>query len=84
LQDIFGLSIAGLPAPDRHTDGLVDVLMDATANFDQSLTEKRLKSWQAALFPTGYSGLYKIRVGKWRGPAPMQVVSCSLAPTHFQ
>jgi Fic family protein len=35
---------------------------------------ERLYSWHAALFPTGYSGLYKIRVGKWRNE-PMQVVS---------
>ncbi|MDM8517020.1 Fic family protein [Desulfobacterales bacterium HSG16] len=71
----LGLSTAGLPAPDRHTDGLVDVLLDAAKNFDRPLTIERLKSWQAALFPTGYSGLHKIRVGKWRGTEPMQVVS---------
>ncbi len=33
--------------------------------------------WHAALFPTDYSGLAKIRVGQWRDDAqgPMQVVS---------
>ena len=57
----LGLPTAGLPAGDRATDGLVDVLMDATANYDTPLTTERLKAWQAALFPTGYSGLRKIR-----------------------
>jgi len=43
--------------------------------YDQPLTPQRLKSWQAALFPTGYSSLRRIRTGKWRGPDPMQVVN---------
>src|SRR4029453_18369387 len=30
---------------------------------------------QAALFPTGRSGLHEIRVGKLRGKAPMRIVS---------
>jgi len=71
----LGLPIAGLPAAGRHVDGLVDVLMDATMYYKKPLTAKRLKSWQAALFPTGFSGLRRIRVGKWRGSEPMQVVS---------
>ena len=71
----LGLPTAGLPAGDRATDGLVDVLLDATANYDKPLTKKRMMAWQAALFPTGYSGLCKIRTGRWRGPEPMQVIS---------
>jgi Fic family protein len=71
----LGLSTAGLPPVDRHIDGLIEVLIDATANFNKGLTKKRLKGWQAALFPTGYSGMHLIRVGKWRGPEPMKVAS---------
>lgn len=71
----LGLSHAGLPAPNRAVDGLVDVLLEATRNYDKPLTAARLKRWQAALFPTGYSGLSRIRVGKWRGSHPMRVVS---------
>ena len=70
----LGLSTAGLPAPSRSVDGVVEVLLDATANFEKPLTLKRLKGWQAALFPGGYSGMNKIRVGQWR-TGPMQVVS---------
>lgn len=71
----LGLPTAGLPSPDRYIDGMVAVLLDATTQYEKSLTDKRLKGWQAALFPTGYSGLHKIRTGKWRGPDPMRVVS---------
>ncbi len=70
----LGLPSAGLPV-DRYTDGLIDVLLDASRNHSGPLTKKRLFGWHAALFPTGYSGLHKIRVGKWRGPEPMRVVS---------
>jgi len=71
----LGLPSAGLPEPDRAVDGLVGVLLEATRNYDTPLTAARLKRWHAALFPTGYSGLTRIHVGKWRGSQPMQVVS---------
>ncbi len=70
----LGLSYAGLLPANRAVDGLVEALLEATQYYDKPLTETRLKRWQAALFPTGYSGLAKIRVGKWRGPHPMRVV----------
>jgi Fic family protein len=67
-------------------DGQVQVLWDASEHFLKPLTEKRLRGWQAALFPTGYSGLHKIRVGRWRGEAPMRVVSGPLGreTIHFE
>jgi len=71
----LGLLTAGLKAEDRNADGLVEVMLDAADKYKKPLTSARLKSWQAALFPTGYSGLTKIRVGKWRGKTPMRVVS---------
>ena len=75
----LGLPTAGLPAATRSVDGLVEVLLDATQNYGQPLTAARLKRWQAALFPTGQSGLKTIRTGKWRGPRlAMQVVSGSV------
>jgi Fic family protein len=70
----LGLPSAGLRV-DRYIDGLVSILLDATKNHDEPLTQKRLFGWQAALFPTGYSGIHKIKVGKWRGDKPMRVVS---------
>lgn len=71
----LGLPTAGLAVPPRSVEGLVDVLLDATSRYDEPLTLKRLCSWQAALFPTGRSGLHEIRVGELRGPDPMQIVS---------
>ena len=70
------LSTVGLPKQQKEVDGLVEVLIDATTHFDDSLTAKRLHGWQASLFPTGHSGLHKIQTGKWRTVRePMQVVS---------
>jgi Fic family protein len=53
----------------------VEVILDATQKFDKALSADRLKGWHAALFPSGYSGLHKIRVGLWRGKEPMHIVS---------
>lgn len=72
----LGLPTAGLPSASRSIDGLVEVLLDATQNHSKHLTANRVKRWQAALFPTGQSGLKKIRTGKWRGTEDeMRVVS---------
>ena len=73
----LGLDVGGLPVPDREIDGVVEMTLDATRNFAAPLTEDRLFSWHAALFPTGRSGMQRIHVGEWRDDAdgPMQVVS---------
>ena len=71
----LGLPTAGLPTPPRSIEGLVDVLLDATQKLDKPLTQRTLAGWQAALFPTGRSGLSKIRVGTLRGASPMRIVS---------
>ncbi len=71
----------GLPAPAkarhaRNVEGLLDMMQDAVARHAEPLTRERLFAWQAALFPTGRSGLVKIRTGGWRtGAEPMQIVS---------
>ena len=82
----LGLPIAGLPSVERHVDGLVEMILDATARYNEPLTAERLKGWQAALFPTGFSGLRRIRTGTWRGPVPMQVVSGPVGreKVHFE
>jgi Fic family protein len=81
----LGLPQAGLPRAERPVDGLVEILLDATKNYEKPLTDKRLKGWQAALFPTGYSGLHKIRAGKWRD-MDVRVVSGPVGREriHFQ
>jgi len=82
----LGLPSAGLPV-DRRIDELVSVLLDATQRFDTPLTPERLWGWQAALFPSGYSGLHRIRIGGWRESAePMRVVSGPIGreKIHFE
>ena len=83
----LGLPTAGLPAEQRQVDGLVQMLLDATMSHQKELTVERLHSWHAALFPTGYSGMHKIEVGRWRtGDQPMQVVSGPIGKerVHYQ
>lgn len=83
----LGLDIGALSPSDRHVDGVVDVVLDATRNFDQPLTQERLFGWHAALFPTGFSGRIRIRAGAWRDDAsgPMEVVSGAMGreKVHF-
>lgn len=73
----LGIEIAGVVPADRYIDGVVEMMLDATQNFDQPLTQSRLFDWHASLFPTGRSGMSKIIVGDWRGDrtGPMQVIS---------
>jgi len=73
----LGIDVAGLVAADRNVEGIVDMMLDATQRFDQPLTAKRLFDWHASLFPTGRSGMARIRVGAWRDDSdgPMRVVS---------
>lgn len=85
----LGLDIAGLTPADRNVEGVVQVMLDATQNFKEPLTEDRLFGWHAALFPTARSGMQKIVVGQWRDNKPedpMQVVSGAMGreKVHFQ
>lgn len=70
----LGINIAGLVQSSRHIDEIVEMMLDATRRHTLPLTEKRLFGWHAALFPTGYSGPYKIEVGRYR-TGEMQIVS---------
>ena len=73
----LGLEIGALAPTDRHVEGVVEMMLDATQNYESPLTAPRLFGWHASLFPTGYSGISRIDVGRWRadGAGPMQVVS---------
>jgi Fic family protein len=73
----LGLDLAGLVPADRNVDGVVEMMFDATSQYEEALTEDRLYAWHAALFPGGRSGMKKINVGTWRQDTggPMQVVS---------
>ena len=84
----LGVDIGALAPVDRHVEGVVEMVLDATANCHAPVSRERLFGWHAALFPTGYSGLIKIKVGGWRDDAsgPMQVVSGPIGRqrVHFE
>jgi Fic family protein len=84
----LGMDIAGLIPSDRDVDGVVEMMLDATRNFQEKLDNERLWGWQSSLFPSGRSGMYKINIGQWRNDekGPMQVVSGSIGKEkiHFQ
>ena len=84
----LGLDFGGLTPADRDVEGVVEMMLDATQGYDRPLTARRLYDWHAALFPTGRSGISKIRIGAWRDDktGPMQVVSGAIGKerVHYE
>lgn len=81
----LGINTAGLVPGSRHIEGIVEMMLDATQRHNLPLTENRLFGWHAALFPTGYSGPYKIEAGRYR-TGVMQVVSGAMGKekVHYE
>ncbi|MBA3828711.1 MAG: Fic family protein [Taibaiella sp.] len=84
----LGMDVAGLVPADRHVEGVVEMMLNATQQYEEALTADRLFSWHASLFPVGRSGMHKITVGYWRGSEGglMQVVSGPMGreTVHFE
>jgi Fic family protein len=80
----LGMDIGALQPSDRHVEGIVEMMLDATRHYDQPLTAERLFDWHAALFPTGHSGMTRIKLAAWRDDSrgPMQVVSGPVGHEH--
>jgi len=57
----------------RHTDGLVQLLLDSSYN-SAPITQERLNGWHNILFPSGYSDGHKIDVASYRCDE-MEIVS---------
>jgi len=81
----LGINVGGLVSSSRNVDGVVDMMLDATQNYKKPLTEERLFGWHAALFPMGYSGMYKIEVAQYR-TEEMQIVSGAMGneKVHYE
>lgn len=81
----LGIELDGAIKSSRNVDGVVEMMLDATQSYSEPLTKERLFGWHAALFPTGYSGMYKIEVGKFR-TGEMQVVSGAMGKekVHYE
>ncbi len=84
----LGIDIHSPVHETRNVDGVVDLMLDATQNSSDILTEDRLFNWHAALFPTGRSGIHHITTGNWRTieTDPMQVISGAFGheKVHFE
>ncbi len=84
----LGIDLGGLPPINRNIEGIVDMMFDATTNFEKPLTKKRLFDWHYAMFPMGRSGMFEIVVGDWRKDlkGPMQVVSGAIGKekVHYE
>jgi len=81
----LGINIAGLVQANRNVEGVVEMMLDATQNYQKPLTSKRLFGWHSALFPTGHSGMHKIEVGNYR-TGEMQIVSGAMGKekVHYE
>jgi len=84
----LGMDVAGLVPADRNVEGVVEMMLDATAHYRAKLTAERLFGWHSAMFPTGHSGMHRISVGRWRDDStgPMRVVSGAIGKEkiHFE
>lgn len=69
----LGMDAAADPI-DRNIEGVVEMVLDATQNYEKPLTKERLFAWHHLLFPSGKSGFSKIHRGGWRKGA-VDVVS---------
>jgi len=81
----LGIEIAGAIPSERNVEGIVEMMLDATQQYTIPLTEERLFDWHAALFPTGRSGMHKIKTAAWRDDV-MQVTSGPMGKerVHFE
>jgi Fic family protein len=81
----LGINTGGLTPSARNIEGIVEMMLDATQRYEQPLTEERLFGWHNALFPSGYSGAYKIETARYRS-GEMQVVSRTMGreKVHYE
>jgi len=84
----LGIDRGGVSPVSRQIEGVVEMMLDATRHYADTLTRERLWGWHAALFPTGYSNSRAIAVAAWRktDAGPMQVVSGPIGheKVHFE
>lgn len=84
----LGIELAGAIESERHIDGIVEMMLDATQKYNSPITKERLFGWHSLLFPTGWSNMHKITVADWRKDTtgPMQVISGAMGKekVHFE
>ena len=84
IANKLGIENAEFVTVSRDVEAIVNVLLDATQNYANPLTEERLFGWHNSLFSNHFSGLYKIDVAQYRSVG-MKVVSGSFGKekVHF-
>lgn len=84
----LGLELVDGDKVSQRSEGLAQLMLDATQHFAEPLTLERLLDWHEWLFPDQHTDLAarSIRVGALRGDEPMQVVSGRLdrPNIHFE
>lgn len=84
----LGMHSGGNINIERNVEGIVDMMLDAMQNPSKEMTHERLYGWQSAMFPGGFSGLYRIKIGAYRDDSngPMQVVSGAMGKekVHYE
>lgn len=81
----LGINVGGLIPAKRNVEGIVEMMLDATQNHMTPLTNERLYGWHSALFPSGFSGMHKIEVARYR-TGEMQIVSGAMGKekVHYE
>ena len=69
-----GKSLRPIPA----VEGIVRIMVDATAGYREELTEERILGWHSCLFPNGIPRDQPVRAGAWR-TGPTRVISGLMA-----
>lgn len=87
LAKRLGIKYAASSRGTAQTEGLADLMLDATKNYSEPLTAERLFQWHRYLFPaTKEFRLHTVNAGILRGREPMQVVSGQVSKpvVHFE
>lgn len=74
----LGLEIAGLVNSDRNIDGVVEMMLEATQNYNDPITKDRFFKWHSGLFQGLKKDSLNMSIGTWRTNEkqdPMQVIS---------
>jgi len=84
----LGLTGGKLVERDERTEATMNLLESVMVDSQQALTHDHFFAWHAALFPTGRSGLQRIKTGAYRDHVePMQIVTPRLGKpdvVHYQ
>lgn len=84
----LGLTGGKLVERDERTEATMNLLESVMVDSQQTLTHDHFFAWHAALFPTGRSGLQRIKTGAYRDHVePMQIITPRLGKpdvVHYQ